>query len=415
MKTLKAQLRQVRNLETRISPDHEWVLRNREKLMTQIAHTSKQSVVSSQISSSVAHSVGTWTKIFVPHSLVHSLKPAVSVIAALAITTVGWIASAYAQPGDMFWGAKNAFSSVIESSRLALAGENEQATLKLNYASKQAHLLKQVIETDNVDPEKKARLVETAVVTFQKKFDSAQESLNTLSPENAAGLVKEVSLSTRDISQTLQEATNAVEKKDTVLFEKIEKTATDATTQSLEMVGNTVAKKTEANLVISPEEEAIVKEHIDSAVETIVQSALKAQDKLQIQSGVSSTIQVSTTTSSVSGTIASTTLTVSTTAKTEMVIALDEQKKTVETLKQTNLLQAINTTKNLAEQVSNVISQVNSGSNTVNQIVPMTTSSTSTITKISTTSTVSTPSSTMVTGTASGSATGTPVTTSSSQ
>ncbi len=397
MKTLKAQLKQVRNLETRISPNREWVLRNREKLMTQISHTSQQAATSTP--SSVTRSVGMWAKIFVPHSFVHSLKPALSVIAALTITTFGWIASAYAQPGDMFWGAKNAVGSVLETGRLAFAGEDEQTTLKLNYASKQAHLLKQVIETDNVTAEKKEQLVEKTVEAFQKKFDSAQESLKTLPPESVAGLVKEVSLSTRDISQTLQEATVVAEKTNVNLLEKIEKTASDAAAQSLEMVGDAVAKKTEANMEISAEEKVIVKEHIDTAVETIVSTALKAQDKLQTQSGTTSTTITTTVSTDVVTTTSSSSD--STTTTREISAVIDEQKKTVETLKETNLLEAINITKSLAAQVSSAISQVNSGTHvstsTPLSIITTTTSSTPIITSSTSTTipVVSTTSSTV--------------------
>jgi hypothetical protein len=366
MKLLKSQLKTIKHLETRINPDREWVLHTREKIMTQIAHTSNQTASDTLRTAPVAHSISTWAKIFVPQSFVQSFKPVFSVFAALLITSVGWIASAYAQPGDVFWGAKNAMSSVIETGRLVLATDDEQASLKLTYASKQAHLLKQVVETDNVAAEKKARLVEKTMTTFQKKLDSAQESIKTLPASDAAEMVKEVSLSTRDISETLKEAATVAEKNDTTLSEKIEKTASDVAKQGLEMVGDTVAKKGEANLVISPEEEIIVKEHIDSAVESILADAMKVHEKLTIQSGATSS-SVGTATSSMSSiSIVSSTLTTSS----EVVVSsnegtvsnalntvtvITEQKKTVDSLKETNLLEAINTTKILAEQVSVII------------------------------------------------------------
>lgn len=354
---LKAQLRKIKNLEARINPNHEWVLHNREKLMTQIGHSSKQTVSEFQVAPKVGHSINTWTKIFVPQSLVHSIKPFASVVVALVLTSAGWIASAYAEPGDVLWNAKNAFNSVVENSRLILASEQEQTSLHLNFASKQAHVLKQVVETDKLEGEEKAKLVDKTVENLQKKLDSAQESIKTLLPSEAAGLVKEVSLSTQDISHTLQETVkNAT---DNGISEKIEKTVVETTKQSLEMVGDTVQKKAEANLEFSPEEKEIVKDHINQAVDSMVAEVIKTQSKLG-QSGATTTLVIVPTSTLSIGNISTSTVIVSTTT------TIDEQKKVVDSLKETNLLEAINTTKVLADQVTTMIEKATVQTNTFN-------------------------------------------------
>ncbi len=387
MKLLKAQLRSIKDLEARINPSPEWTLRNREQLIRQIEHTSSQARIHIPEAPKVAHSFNTWAKIFVPQKLVRSLKPLSSVALALMLTTLGWIASAYAEPGDMLWNAKTAFNSVVETSRLALAPESKQASLKLSYASKQAHILKQVVETDSVGGEEKAKLVEKTADSLQKKLDSAQESIKTIDVQNVENLVKEVSLSAQDISQTLKETLEISEAGG--IQTTIEKTSAETTKQSLEMVGDVVQKKTEANLEISNEEKEIVKDHIDQAVESIVAEAMRAQNKLNNQStstqavSVSSTpivTQISTSTATNVGTSVTTTTTIS------------EQKKTVETLKETNLLEAINTTKILAEQVTTVIEKIQTQipatvpSSTPSVSVPTTSVNVSTSTTSSTTS-----------------------------
>ena len=358
MRLLKSQLKEIKKLETRINPNREWILRNREQLMTQIAHSSKQSISEYQVVPKVGYTINTWAKIFVPQSLARSFKPLASVMVALVLTTAGWIASASAEPGDILWNAKNAFNSVVENSRLILASDQEQTSLKLNFASKQAHVLKQVVEADKIDGEEKAKLVDKTVENLQKKLDSAQESIKTLAPTDAANLVKEVSLSTQDISQTLQEtAKNAT---DNGISEKIEKTAVETTKQSLEMVGDTVQKKTEANLEFSIEEKEILKGQIDQAVDSMVAGVIKAQNKLNVQSGATTTLIVVPTSTITIGTISTSTVSVSTTT------TIGEQKKVVDSLKETNLLEAINTTKVLADQVSTMIEKAAVQTNTFN-------------------------------------------------
>lgn len=364
MRLLKAQLKKIKHLEARINPDRGWVLRNREQLMTQIGHSSKQAVTEYQVSPKVGHTITTWTKIFVPQSLVHSFKPLASVAVALVLTTAGWIASAYAEPGDMLWNAKNAVNSVVENSRLILASDQEQTSLKLGYASKQAHVLRQVVETDRIEGEEKAKLVDKTVENLQKKLDSAQESIKTLTPADAAGLVKEVSLSTQDISQTLQEtAKNAT---DSGISEKIEKTAAETTKQSLAMVGDTVQKKTDANLEFSVEEKNIVKDQIDQAVDSMVAGVLKAQNKITEQSGATTNLIVTGTSTISTGTTSTSTINVTSTT------TIGAQKKVVDSLKETNLLEAINTTKVLADQVSTMIEKATIQTNNFNTAVSST-------------------------------------------
>lgn len=319
--------------------------------MTQIGHSSKQAETQYSVTPKVGHTINTWARIFVPQSLMHSFKPIASVVVALMLTTAGWIASAYAEPGDMLWDAKNAVNSVMENGRLILASDQEQTSLKLSFASKQARVLQQVVETDKIQGEEKEKLVDKTVESLQKKLDSAQESIKTLTANDAADMVKQVALSTQDISQTLQNtAKNAT---DNEISEKIEKTVVETTKQSLEMVGDTVQKKTEANLEFSDEEKEIVKGQIDQAVDSMVAGVLKAQNKIIEQSGVTTDLVVSST-----STVSSDTTSTSTTTSLMTVTStttIGEQKKVVDSLKETNLLEAINTTKVLADQVSTMI------------------------------------------------------------
>ncbi len=389
MKLLRGTLKSIKHLESRINPDRLWVVSNRERLMTQIAHTSKQATVHQIKHAWASQSLATWKKIFVPHSLARSLKPVLSVVVALLVTSAGWIASAYAEPGDVLWDAKNALNSVVETGRLALASDDEQTTLRLSYASKQAHVVKQVAEATEVNPEKKAKLLDESVSNLQKKLDSAKDTIQSVTPEKAVGLVKEASLSTMDISQTLKESIEKAGLEDSPVADTLEKAAAETTKQGLEIVGAAVQKKTESNLEISSEDQQIVKEHIDKAVESIVLETQKAQDKIQIlplssSSTISISVDFSSSSSQISATVSSGTMVTSSVSTnlnqviTAVKTTIDEQKKTVESLKETDLLKAINTTKVLAEQVTQVIEKVNTQTSTASSTAVFLPKSTST-------------------------------------
>jgi len=230
-------------------------------------------------------------KVFLPQNMATLARPLATAVLALMLTTGGWVASAYAEPGDVFWGTKEAFGAVVEQGRLAFTPDNEEASLHLEFASKRAKILQQVVDIENIDPVKKKKMVQKAVEDVEKKLASADESLQNSTPEKASGMVKDVSLKTKEISKTLKETADKVEAEDSEFAKDINKTATESTKKSLEMVETVVQKKTEAQLEISEDEKNVIKEHIDGVVEDLKEDVEEAQTQAEeLTEGVESGI-----------------------------------------------------------------------------------------------------------------------------
>lgn len=392
---LKTKLRAIKQLEARINPDRGWVACNREKMLNQIGHTANNA--HPEVVTNREHVWQVWSHTFLPHGFAHSFKPVMAVMVGLIITTSGWMVTAYAEPGDVLWNAKHAINSVVETGRLAIASEDERVSLRLSYATKQAEVLRQVVESEAVSSEKKAQMVERSVENLQKKLNSAEESIKSLSPDRAVELVREVSKSTMQISQTLRESAERVGAQDGELLQKLEKKASETTKQSLSMMGVVVQRRSDANIKITEEEEKIVREHIERVVESIVREIRRMETALAEEKSravaMADTAEkkstsdednaiIATTSSVATSTDTTTTESLATTSSSataeqqddkeidtrtltltlEQALAavhtLDEQKAIVDLLKQSDVLEALQGAKNLTEQVNAVIESV---------------------------------------------------------
>lgn len=161
MKNIVQQLKEINGM---INPDSFWVIENKNKLMRQILPTTVARVyivsektdarLRSQVAS-VLENIQIASKVFASRRYIRSLRSVMALVLALLLTTSGWVASAYAEPGDALWTAKTAWNSVVEKSQLAVTAEEDEAPLHLQFAAKQAHVLKQVVEQEDVEPEKK--------------------------------------------------------------------------------------------------------------------------------------------------------------------------------------------------------------------------------------------------------------------
>jgi len=400
---LKTKIRAIKQLEARINPDRGWVACNREKMLNQIGHVAKDTQI--EKNTNREHIWQVWSHTFIPRRLTQSFKPVMAVIVGLIITTSGWMVTAYAEPGDIFWNAKHAINSVVETGRLAVAREDERVTLRLSYATKQAEVVRQVIESDAVPPERKAQMIARSVENLQKKLNSAEASIKLLPPDRAGELVREVSGATMQISQTLRESAERVGIQDEELTQRLERKASETTKQSLDMMGVVVQRRSEAQIKITDEEDKIVREHIERVVESIVKEIRRMEAALAEEQSRTVTLAdtadegvadddtvtasssptttdtiVTSTDTTTTESLTTTTESPSTTAQDDKqntqkevdtetlnltleqalaaVHALDEQKSIVDLLKQSDVLEAIKGTKSLTEQVNAVIESV---------------------------------------------------------
>ncbi|PLX28256.1 hypothetical protein C0581_02880 [Candidatus Parcubacteria bacterium] len=286
MKNLRRQLKEVKQAKGLVNPDPSWVLENKQKLLNQISNTTavEQKEKKQNVPENMQYAWLSFTrkaKVFLPQNMASLARPLATAVLALLLTTSGWVASAYAEPGDVFWGTKEAFGVVVEHGRLVLTRDDDEAPLHLEFASKRAKVLQQVVDRENIDPVKKKKMVQKAVEDVEKKLASADESLQKISPEKASKMVKDVSLKTKEISKTLKDTAKKVEVEDSEFAKDINKKATESTKKSLEMVEVVVQKKIEAQLEISEDEKNVIKEHIDEVVGNLKQDAQKAQTQAE--------------------------------------------------------------------------------------------------------------------------------------
>ena len=403
MNKIQKQLKNLKN-EDVFSARPSWVLENKQLMMAQISKTRVNVSTQKQTWEIKWKNFSHIYKMFVPINISKSFRPVFTALVALLLTSGGWVASAYAEPGDFMWSAKVAINSVVEQSKLAFTPEDQKTSVKLNFAAKSAQVLKQVSNSDISDKDTKNKLLKENSKDLQNKLNSANESLQNSEAKDAVNLVKEVSLKTKEITNTLKEvATQTAIDDNASLSKDLFDQAIDASKQSLQMVEVVLEKKAEVNSEVSEEEKMIIREHITDTVNEIKQDTNKAKvqaDQLvedvkndninNPNNQVDVLGQSNTTTTEVLGAVTSTSSTTPITTSTnpddvpkiipkedeivtnkdtasDLLIKVDAVVKTVETentsvqtLLDSNVLEAVKKTIELKNTVSNVSNEVNS-------------------------------------------------------
>lgn len=436
MKKLRQQLKNTKN-EDVFSARPSWVLENKQLLMSQISKTRVE--VSSTQKQTLTTKLKNFSHIyqmFVPTNLHKSFRPVFTALVALVLTSGGWVASAYAEPGDFMWSTKMAFNSVVEQGKLAITPEEQKTSLKLNFAAKSAQVLKQVSDSDIVNKDAKNKLIKETSSDLQNKLNSANESLQNSEAKDAVNLVKEVSLKTKEISNTIKEVATKTFADNEQLSNDLSAQALDASKTSLQMVEVVLEKKAEVNSEVSEEEKLVIKEHVTDTVNQIKQDTEKAKAQagqlvedvkndnindsnnpvntniVQVSSSSTEALKVSTSTSTSSSSTSSTgssdlskiipkedEILVKSTKSTadDLLIRVDAVVKTVETvntnvqsLLDSNVLEAVKRTIELKNTVSDVSNVVNSTLIQLSQkvLVPIVSTTTTVSVATSTSSTI---------------------------
>jgi hypothetical protein len=342
MKELKRQLKMIKTKKGLVNPDSLWVMENKTKILNQISNTN---IRQEKKIESFSNNLGLLLKIeknietFLPRKLKYNFKPVLAVFLALFMTSGGWIASAYAEPGDMFWGTKVALNSIVERSQIAFASEDNQTELHLKFASKKADVIKTVSEKAEVKPEEKNKIIIDTKEKLKKDLAGANESIKNVSSEKASQLVKEVSQTTTEITNSIKESAEKVAVLDVELAKDMDEAVIETRKTSLEMVEVVLQKKSESNSEITEEEKNIILAHINNIVinlEVDMESFEEKKD-LNIDESVSSTINsvsttedISTATTAISSVITSTDVLSSTTSSEDLNKNILSEEKTLE-------------------------------------------------------------------------------------
>lgn len=264
MRHLVAQLKEAAKKYDLANPDLIWVEENKRKMIVQIQNTVNVKTTNLDNENNTSQ-VGIWYRIFVPRTLIYSMKTAAIVLFGVFITAGGWIASAYAQPGDVLWNAKSVINTVIEKGQLAITPEEDEAKLHLNFASKRAMVVKEAID-EAPNSTKKADIARKNIDDIKKNLDLANERLKTSDPEKTKDLVKEVKDTTAGISTVLTESAEKVVSEDESLAKELNDGATNTKNKALEMVESVVEKKVQTQTGVSDEERQIIKQTIEDVI-----------------------------------------------------------------------------------------------------------------------------------------------------
>lgn len=383
---MKEQLKNLKNTEV-LTARPSWVLENKKMLMSQIAKTTVETIhnENENILTEKLKNIAHVYQMLLPKNIGRTLKPVFTTVLALIITSGGWIASAYAEPGDIMWSTKKAISNVVEQGQLVVTSKENKASLNLEFASKRAQVLKEVADSDaNINV--KTKIIRQASDELQQKLDTAKEELKDSDVIKISDLVKDVALKTQEISSTLKEVAsqNVV---DASLSKELSAKAVDVSQTSLQMVERVLEKKVESKTAVSEEEKIIIKDHLATAVEEIKKDTEKAKEDLVGLSAsannnvatsesqalnttstlIKEDVSVTTTNTTTSSVELKTTTPVQdaqikttelTSKVAEMSKAVESEKTTVTNLVETNILEAVKKTIELKTSVDTVSKEV---------------------------------------------------------
>lgn len=159
-------------MERGIQPDAEWVLRNREKLLTHVRSDLKASQGSPRFTRQILKEI---YQSFLPTELIATVRgPALALFSGVAVVLSGSIASVSAAeravPGDFLYPVKIA----AEQTRLAFAsGKTDKIRLKTEFVTRRVEEIKQLNQSDPKKPER----IKEAAENLKRDLDTVKNQL----------------------------------------------------------------------------------------------------------------------------------------------------------------------------------------------------------------------------------------------
>ena len=207
----REQLKKLKNTNSRINPDHSWVTRNKEKMMSQITNNTSDQKTAFNFSY-----IWDMINVIVPGQMVYSVvRPVLVFLLIGAVATSGWIASVGATvnslPGDLGYGVKLATEKTQQIVTSVTSSDDKEAQLHMEFASRRSEEVKKVVENkvadnDSVETSKK---VEDTIKRLEKSIDSANDKLKEVGekqPEKIVETSKAVAEKTKEINNNLKDA-----------------------------------------------------------------------------------------------------------------------------------------------------------------------------------------------------------------
>ena len=275
-KNIQTIFTQIKDQEM-MSPDRDWVSKNKAQMMSQIRNT-----VDETVERSMADALFGMVDIFVPARMFFVARAMAVFALIISMVGSGWLASVSASsnslPGDTLYGVKLATERT--KVMVAHATGNSEAVTKYHMASAQ----KRSKELEQVS-EEPAR-VEVGIKELKKSVELTTESLEKTKqddPEAAKALAKDITEQTKDISLSLKEVSRETAEKDIDIAKEVLDTKKAVTDTGLDAVELLVEESVEG----IGEEDAAMKVLVEEKMEEIL---LNAEDIKLVAEGVSDAV-----------------------------------------------------------------------------------------------------------------------------
>lgn len=277
MDILKEQLRAMKTAG-RWNPSSSWVMREEGALMHTI-RSPRQQVVSPSENGGMLERIRIVSHLFLPQSFVHAFRPAMSaaLIGLLAIS--GWITTVSAAynsvPGDVLYNVKLA-AEKTQAAVVAVTGTgSDKAQLHLEFASRRAQEVKQVLakKTDIEKPQ----AVSVAIESLEKSIAAAKDSVKEVSqkePEQTVAVAKTVNEKSTEIVHALQEvAKDTATSNNSALAKKVVETTKLVNETGLAAVEAAVQTQSSSDTPAAQKEVKEVKELVTQQIDAIAQDS----------------------------------------------------------------------------------------------------------------------------------------------
>jgi hypothetical protein len=294
-KVLQSQLSKLRNPNSPLSPDGNFVVEAREKIISEI----KLNLPEKEERKPFQQFMRAW-ELFAPKKVALMARPALTLFLVALMSVSGWIATVSASynslPGDVLYGVKLA-KEKTEISMAGLVGANEKKVELLGNAAKtRAYETKALIEKNQLEK------VNETLDSLQNTMNEAKESINDVGdnhPENIKDVAVQLANTTGEIVNTLDEALANVSADTTTnsesagIVNQIVGTQKMAAVKSMEAIGVVVEKQQSGEINLSDSD---VQNMVITAIDQVTTDSGAANVMAEKVGSTDSMMTVSTTT-----------------------------------------------------------------------------------------------------------------------
>lgn len=274
-KETKLQLKNLREANSRINPNRFWVTQNRERLMIQIGNM----VDKSSSHYSLSKLINGFTLFLPSKTLQAATRPVMVFLLVIGLATSGWIAGALATenclPGDICYGVKLAAEKTQELAVAVVGSKESKTQLQLEFATRRAKEIKQVVETKKGDPSAKV-----AMEHLRNSIQLANEGVKQMGQNEGVkqmgqketdkmiDLVKNVNDKTTEIMNTLKE----VQKQSEVVSKDLAKevVATKNAVNEIKIAAVEMVAQKSAEGTLDPNKKEEVKDLVLDTIKTVI-------------------------------------------------------------------------------------------------------------------------------------------------